>query len=359
MDPGQLPVNPYYFQALENQLATARFMRHYRPFNKVREHLGRPMNSSWGGMDALVADALEHAAPHFWTGPMTGLLDQSADALPDWTLRPQDIAVPSGYVWFDRPIPLLPGDSECLRAFLWTPVAGPPSGNAPHKGGIYRHPGDPAIALMNGRMTDPWGPRYLLLPFTVYDGLSPVVMRSALINQPPAHGLPRRALAWAPGETLSQWLAAVDEMFSDPAWSKEMTDASGLGLEQDRAQTERWGRLFATALALMNQTLVEVAPFRGDRAARRRVEALQGKQPDEPVVRAVMLRRREYVNHRGAGPDDPEPRDWSCRWTVRAHWRQQWYPSLGVNKPLLINPYVKGPEGKPLKVSQPIFVVAR
>jgi len=45
---------------------------------------------------------------------------------------------------------------------------------------------------------------------------------------------------------------------------------------------------------------------------------------------------------------------------VRAHTRQQWYPSLSKHLPTLIGPYIKGPEDKPLKPrTTPVFLVNR
>lgn len=43
--------------------------------------------------------------------------------------------------------------------------------------------------------------------------------------------------------------------------------------------------------------------------------------------------------------------DWKCRWIVRCHPRNQWYPSEEKHKIIWIAPYVKGPDDAPLKVS--------
>lgn len=40
--------------------------------------------------------------------------------------------------------------------------------------------------------------------------------------------------------------------------------------------------------------------------------------------------------------------EFSHRWEVSAHYRNQYYPSTGEHKRILISPYVKGPKGKPL-----------
>jgi hypothetical protein len=50
-------------------------------------------------------------------------------------------------------------------------------------------------------------------------------------------------------------------------------------------------------------------------------------------------------------------REWAYRWHVTGHIRAQWYPSLQAHKLIWIAPYIKGPEGMPLK--ETIYDVAR
>ena len=94
---------------------------------------------------------------------------------------------------------------------------------------------------------------------------------------------------------------------------------------------------------------------RVDRHARKRL-ARQGYTGDE-IVKVITLRARERSDSVGAGESDV---DWSHRWIVTGHWRQQWYPSVERHLPLWIHPFVKGPEDKPLKASgRPVMVVSR
>lgn len=53
---------------------------------------------------------------------------------------------------------------------------------------------------------------------------------------------------------------------------------------------------------------------------------------------------------------DNEPRsvDWQQRWIVRGHWRDQPYKDGHIEK-IYIAPYVKGPEDKPLVITQKIY----
>lgn len=71
-----------------------------------------------------------------------------------------------------------------------------------------------------------------------------------------------------------------------------------------------------------------------------------------PEISVITLRPR-----RPAPRDDDGNRkivDWSHRWLVGAEqggfWRMQWYPSLGMHKPIFIHMYEKGPLDKPLVI---------
>ncbi len=91
-----------------------------------------------------------------------------------------------------------------------------------------------------------------------------------------------------------------------------------------------------------------------DRASRRRLT--RNGRPAEDV-RVVQLRKRvpSAPTH-----TDATPVEWSHRWVVSGHWREQWYPRLQRNQPIWVLPYVKGPENKPLKVKpERIFAVVR
>jgi hypothetical protein len=49
--------------------------------------------------------------------------------------------------------------------------------------------------------------------------------------------------------------------------------------------------------------------------------------------------KQEVEGHRRAGSTRKES---DMSWLVRGHWRNQWYPKEGVNKPKWMNPYWKG-----------------
>jgi hypothetical protein len=78
-----------------------------------------------------------------------------------------------------------------------------------------------------------------------------------------------------------------------------------------------------------------------------------------PDVCIVALRKQQ---RRAEGPGEPDaahPVAWTTRWTVKMHKVSQWYPSEQTHKVLWRGPYVKGPEGLPLKDAPTVNALVR
>lgn len=91
---------------------------------------------------------------------------------------------------------------------------------------------------------------------------------------------------------------------------------------------------------LMQQPITQTTEVETYRAARKRLQRL-GHEP--AAVRVIQLRRANRPP--GAGESG---REYRHQWITRGHWRQQWYPSREVHRPVWIAPHVKGPEGAPM-----------
>lgn len=85
-----------------------------------------------------------------------------------------------------------------------------------------------------------------------------------------------------------------------------------------------------------------------NRAVRRRLVRMG--QPARPV-RVITLRRPV----RREADADGIPVDWTHRWIVSGHWRNQWMPSIGAHRQMWIHPYLKGPDDKPLVVKNKLY----
>lgn len=98
-------------------------------------------------------------------------------------------------------------------------------------------------------------------------------------------------------------------------------------------------------LRLMQQTITTKERGRASKPFRRRWQ--RADVPERNVV-VVRLRRPKTKPH-----EDSEAKhiEWDHRWMVKGHWRWQPYPTEGIQRQIFISPYVKGPEDKPLRVS--------
>jgi hypothetical protein len=113
----------------------------------------------------------------------------------------------------------------------------------------------------------------------------------------------------------------------------------------------RWIRVLKATWLLMAQPLAITAGVEYDRAAKRRY-ARVNEEP--PPVRVITLRRP--ANSAESGPSD---REYHHQWIVRGHWRQQWYPSREVHRPVWIAPHIKGPDGAPLIGGEKVYAWTR
>lgn len=94
-------------------------------------------------------------------------------------------------------------------------------------------------------------------------------------------------------------------------------------------------------------------------------------------VHVVILRKVRYITEHG--DQDVQHIDWSCRWPVQGHYRHLTNPAGQIGAPVhravpidmdrhcavcngqltWVHPYLKGPDGKPLKVSRTLLKLAR
>lgn len=105
----------------------------------------------------------------------------------------------------------------------------------------------------------------------------------------------------------------------------------------------------------MNQKIAATTQRPFPRQIRRN---LPKKYLAEPIIQIINLRAKEYDESQ-AYYEETAKHGFSSRWIVRGHWRNQWYASLGMHKPIFIHPHVKGPEGTPVKNPQKLIALMR
>ena len=79
------------------------------------------------------------------------------------------------------------------------------------------------------------------------------------------------------------------------------------------------------------------------RSSVRRAKRLKFQDRNVTVIRL----RRPKTKPQSEG----EPINYTHRFLVRGHWRNQWFPSLNTHRQIYIHEFIKGPEDKPLRIS--------
>jgi hypothetical protein len=110
----------------------------------------------------------------------------------------------------------------------------------------------------------------------------------------------------------------------------------------------------------IRQSITQVESVGPSRAYKKR--AARNGNGDEKTARLKVVHLRRVERHASeSGDADAKHVDWSHRWIVDPHRRNQWYPSLKKHQMKWIAAYVKGPQNKPLvvKAAQKIMAVVR
>lgn len=112
-----------------------------------------------------------------------------------------------------------------------------------------------------------------------------------------------------------------------------------------------WLTFWRVTQALMAETIVTSERRKAARPVRREAQRLGY---DFGAPRVIELRRPRQHE---ADPEGERVRDvnWTHRWIVRGHWRQQWYPSLKGHRQRWIGAYEKGPDNLPLVIRERVW----
>jgi hypothetical protein len=251
------------------------------------------------------------AAELYWVSPeMSTVIEQLAPSIPDCLPQPP---VTDAFVMFAKPIEGTDSDlggTIWTSAFLWGPV------------NMFR------LGQSVSINTYAW--RDLV---SIYQGLSEKEQEHFRSVYPPRL-MPTGGSEWP--------LTAMTNEFpwEPPNATKQAS------MVEDR-------RLLATFWALASQKIViETRERPYSRQVQRNAERHGHVLPDIRVIRL-----REATSH--AVSTGEGGREWSHRWLVGSHWRNQWYAREQTHRPKLIEAYVKGPEDKPLKVRETVRALVK
>jgi hypothetical protein len=257
----------------------------------------------------------------FWVDEhMTDLVLGAADSMPAYNVLPEDLPAPAGLMVFAKPIKTLsPHDGLSLvhvRAAAWGPTGSP---------------------------FDLWISWYAdtELNFSTAD---------------PGHLAAEFGIPLSKVKQMPTW-----RQMGLPPLSYENEDQTYFSDEPLPAYNPLTGEAvtgshypikeLVTAWTLMKQPIANLSEAPLDRPTRRR---LAKQQIDAAPVRVITLRRPT----KPSGSEETD-REYHHQWIVRGHWRQQWYPSREVHRPVWIAPHVKGPEGAPLLGGEKVYAWRR
>jgi hypothetical protein len=164
-------------------------------------------------------------------------------------------------------------------------------------------------------------------------------------------------LCWISSEcrdhlTYALWDSSRYPTVLCPAFGGECWADPNLSSEYDLMEPVR---VIHSLWMLLQQRIAIKEHLALNRATRRQWSREHETAPPPSII-VVRLRRP-------SNPDGSEsvstPVDWSHRWMVDGHWRNQFYPSTGDHQPTWIAPFIKGPGDKPLVLKDRVYTFVR
>lgn len=167
--------------------------------------------------------------------------------------------------------------------------------------------------------------------------------------------IPSQTFTWNEGETLGEMLVRTRQEHQEvygPGGIWETRPQVGVDVFMHTA--EWMARFVLAGMAWLGQKVLVESRGHIERHARKRYNRALGNSVDH--VRVISLRRVD----RDSEPSG-EGREFSCRWTVDGHFRNQACGvGFGERRLVYVHPYVKGPADKELRVPQrKVYVVNR
>lgn len=231
------------------------------------------------------------ADPIFVSAEMCDLVEAAVEGFQPEALYSTDLLTRNGFVWYERPFAIRDRFDEPLSLHGWS------------------------YCEAQG-VNDDGSPSEMGILVTIY----------AEVRGGPAGVCPIHLTPWYFGMTF---------------------DGNEYDLKGDPTGAGWWWRIAQVTLRLMQQKIAVQHRHRPDRATRREGQRHGFDAPGyEREIMVVRLRREREESH-----DPPEGEaNYSHRFIVGGHWRNQWYPSGQIHRQIWIGDYVKGPEDKPLVV---------
>lgn len=249
----------------------------------------------------------------WWAEPMHAV-SVAADSLPRATKLQRGLTPTAcGWWWFTEPLPVrTTNDHEHMVAVLW------------------------------------W--------WSLQDGI-PGIVFSCYVQGGDAP-IPTTRAFWPETYTVDQFLGIMQASY-DRRYTDTFKDDLLLSRDTTLKTIDFLGRFFTSGCLWMQQRILVTTPGHVERHERKRMEKAGMTRPAD--IQVIQLRRRASTPHEPVpeGLTEKQAREWTCRWVVNGHWRQQPYRTTGEVRPVFIEPYMKGPDDKPLRVRPRVYAVTR
>jgi hypothetical protein len=316
--------------AYDAQMGTWRWVRSQDGIEWVRDHwhvavegITNPHTRSLlSSLYAVEEDKLVMADPYYISREMTEVVVAASETFSPEPLLDTDLLTGLGFCYFETPV-AMPDKYEtmiALAGFSWAPIGATTDSDLEQ---FEAHLNDDrelepgSVAVTYGEA----GVRQIGVALTLYAVPKLEKWRDEWGKPPPV--LPIHYTPWYFG-----------------------MEFEGNEIDEEGARTgvERWWQVIQTTLRLMQQRIGHRQAWRPDRPQRR-----EGQRYGFPGREVVVVRlRRESSDHMRQEPESEA--NYSHRFIVSGHWRNQWYASGQVHRQIWISPYVKGPEDQPLVV---------
>lgn len=262
------------------------------------------------------SSGLRHGPTFWWSPEMCGALDVLRRSLPDNPLDLSELVSQAGFFYYSNPIRLGASD-KYIVATSWI------------------------VTAEDGQETRfQW----------VYPGNETGVIVVHYCRPPMGYLVPTTMSPWTAGETIDQHYKNT-QVIAGSITGQVMEE--GLYTEVEMLQ------LFMAGQVFVQQRVASRERAEVPRATARRLEREKNRVEDSTVQ--VVSLRRPSTSVGTASDGVPRSVDWDHRWWVglstAGFWRNQ--PTKDGYKRILIAPFVKGPEGKPLVTRGAVNVVVR
>lgn len=276
-----------------------------------------------------------NAEPVFVDGDVQTVIDVASEQFQPEPFFPQDLITPCGFMLFPRPIFMIDGYGKrcAFRAFGWQPArAYDGDGDVHH---ISRADWESIDA---DAVEGDWHGAGIELALYSHDDDEDDWNEAKNTGRGfAAKLLPGMAL------TLFHVSPIIFGRSFRSAVSADLTDDAVVGPHYV------W-RYFQTAQRIARQRITSHSERKLPRQMRRQL-ARQGEERENVTV--ITLRRPKTK------AEEERAVEWSCRWLVRGHWRNQFYATENVHRQIWISGYCKGPPEKELRVTKRAFEFVR